>query len=42
MLGIPARPGQAVRDFMLQLSSDYALHLAEWAAKIQIFGLPNY
>ena len=31
-------PGQAVRDFMLQLTSYNALHLGEWAAKIQIFG----
>ena len=30
--------GQAVRDFMLQLTSYSALHLGEWAAKIQIFG----
>ena len=30
--------GQAVRDFMLQLTSYNALHLGEWAAKIQIFG----
>ena len=32
-------PGQAVRDFMLQLTSYNALHLDEWAAKIQIFGV---
>ena len=31
-------PGQAVRDFMLQLTSYNALHLGEWAAEIQIFG----
>ena len=30
--------GQAVRDFTLQLTSYSALHLGEWAAKIQIFG----
>ena len=32
-------PGQAVRDFMLQLTSYNALHLGEWAEKIQIIGV---
>ena len=31
-------PGQAVSELMLQLASYNALHLGEWAAKIQIFG----
>ena len=31
-------PGQAVRDFMIQLTSYNVLHLGERAAKIQIFG----
>ena len=35
MSDITARPG--IRDFMLQLTSYIALHLDEWAAKIQIF-----
>ena len=30
-------PGQAVRDFMLQVTSYNAVHLGEWAAKIQVF-----
>ena len=32
-------PGQTVIDFMLQLTCYSALHLSEWAAKIQIFGV---
>ena len=31
-------PGQAVRDFMLQLTSYSVLHMGKWAVKIQIFG----
>ena len=31
--------GQAIRDFMLQLTFYNALHLGEWTAKIQIFGV---
>ena len=30
--------GQAVRDFVIQLTSYNVLHLGERAAKIQIFG----
>ena len=30
--------GQAVRDFMIQLTSYNVLHLGERAVKIQIFG----
>ena len=30
-------PGQTVIDFMLQLTCYSALHLGEWASKIQIF-----
>ena len=36
MSDITAKPG--TKDFMLQLTSYSALHLGEWAAKIQIFG----
>ena len=32
-------PGQTVIDFMLQLTCYNGLHLVEWAAKIQIFGV---
>ena len=32
-------PGQAVRDFMLQLTSYNALHLGEQAEKIQVIGV---
>ena len=32
-------PGQTVIDFMLQLTCYSALHLGEWAAKTQIFGV---
>ena len=32
-------PGQTVVDVILQLTCYNALHLGEWAAKIQIFGV---